>query len=328
MPNSPRMSWPYPAESQDPWFDAFVGLINALDASGFASREDRNIVLMRGGTITFVAGTGVLSWSEPLELLAPITGFLWSIPAGNLMLPDGGIFYVNVVRSPQDNTSLASLAAMQVPPTDQGFLIGIRRGDRVYFRNGAVAVDGFPGTIIEDGCCGGGGGGGTNWNPVFDKFLGTGILTTFALSQLVDPGKLDGVLAHRNGLLSEKVVAPATIDEYMVSNIAGVTYVTYGLPLLGTDRIFVTYGTGGTGWQPVFDKFLGTGLATAFPLSQVVPGAKFPGVLAHRNGMLAEQVAFPATLDEYSVSTVLGITYVTFGLPLAVTDRIFVTYSF
>ena len=52
MPNTSKMAWPYPTENQDPWWDAYVSLMTAMDASGFASREDRSIVVMEGGRIT------------------------------------------------------------------------------------------------------------------------------------------------------------------------------------------------------------------------------------------------------------------------------------
>jgi hypothetical protein len=157
MPSSPRMSWPTIAENQDPWFDAFTGLVNAIDASCYASREDRHAVLMGGGIISFTAATGLLTWAASLEVLAAVTGYLWTLPAGQVTLQDGEIFYVNLVRAPQSGTGLAAQHAMQVPTTDQGFLLAIRRGIRVYFRNGAVALDGHPGAIIQNPGSGGGG---------------------------------------------------------------------------------------------------------------------------------------------------------------------------
>jgi hypothetical protein len=233
------MAWPYPDEHQDPWYDAFVGLMTAMDFSGYAAREDRNIVLMGGGTIAFDAALNTLTWSAPLYLLAPITGFLWAIPAGSVTLFDGRLLYTDLVRAPQAPTTLAGVVANQVPSSDTAFLLAVRRGTRVFWRNGAVSIDGIPGAVIDDGGPSGGGGGST---PAFDKYLGDGLTTVFPLTNLVSVLRHPGVLVYRNGLLLDQTVAPATVDEYSVGNVGLVTNVTFGFAPSGTDRIFITYG--------------------------------------------------------------------------------------
>ena len=238
MPNSSRMSWSFPAENQDPWYDAFLGLVTAMDYSGFAAREDRNIVLMGGGLITFDAATDSLTWATPLVLLAPTTGFLWTIPAATISLYDGRLFYIDLVRAPQAPTSLTPVVSNQVPSTDYAFLLGVRRGSRVFFRNGAVARDGLPAAIIDDGS---GGGGGTSLSPGFDRFTGTGMLLSFDLTNYVPVLQHPGVLLHRNGMLLDPTVAPALLDEYLVSNVGPITRVTLGAAPQITDRLFVTY---------------------------------------------------------------------------------------
>ena len=58
MPTSPKMGWNFPEEDQDPFYDDFEDMVNAMDASGTAAREDRNIVLMGGGEFSFDDATG------------------------------------------------------------------------------------------------------------------------------------------------------------------------------------------------------------------------------------------------------------------------------
>jgi hypothetical protein len=232
------MTWPYPAENQDPWFDAFVGLIIAIDYSGYAAREDRNIILMGGGIISFDAALNTLSWASPIVLLAPNTGFLWTIPAGSVTLFDGRLLYVDLVRAPTAPTTLLPLVSNQVPSSDTAFLLAVRRGSRVFWRNGAVSVDGVPSAVIDDGGPSGGGGSAT---PAFDRYVGTGALFDFDLTNFVAPLKHPGVLVHRNGLLLDQTALPATVDEYVVNNVGLVTRVTFGAAPAVTDRIFVTY---------------------------------------------------------------------------------------
>jgi hypothetical protein len=136
------MSWPFPEDGQDPWYDALRSFADFQDASAYAAREDRHILLMEGGTVTWTASTGIVTWSDPIEVLAAITGFRWSIPAGSLTLQDGEMGYLELVRSPTQDLNLTFNVARQAPPSDQALLMCIRRGTRVYWRDGYVLNDG------------------------------------------------------------------------------------------------------------------------------------------------------------------------------------------
>lgn len=170
MPNTPRMKWPIPGEHVDPWFEAFVDLMGEVDASGYAAREDRNIIGTGGGTFTFVSATGVITWSSTISFLAANTGFLWQIPAGNVSLADGQVWYVNLVRAPSDNTALANVVASNLSAAadgDAAFVIAVRRGNKVYFRNGNNMADGDSFEVFETTGAGGGGGGSGSTALVF-----------------------------------------------------------------------------------------------------------------------------------------------------------------
>lgn len=147
---SPRMKWPFPEQGQDPWFDAFQSMVNALDASGYASREDRQIFIGQGGTLCWNAQTSVLNWSAPIVLFAPITGFQWQIPAGTAIIQDGQLAYVNLVRAPASNLNLNLVVANQVPSSDVAMLICIRAGDRLYFRDGHILLNGHCDPILSE----------------------------------------------------------------------------------------------------------------------------------------------------------------------------------
>ena len=69
VPNSDRLLWPYPSASDDPWYEKFVSLVKAQDASAYASREDRQTILGGGSTLYF--NTLWLMIGPPL-LLGPI----------------------------------------------------------------------------------------------------------------------------------------------------------------------------------------------------------------------------------------------------------------
>lgn len=139
---SPRMAWAYPAEGTDPWFDAFETLIGAQDASAYAAREDRNILVLGGGTVAWDALTGVLSWSANIELTSTISGFLVSIPAGSETIAEGRLAYLILTRAPVAPTSAALVVADNTPNTNDAVVFALRRGSTLYFRNGRTINDG------------------------------------------------------------------------------------------------------------------------------------------------------------------------------------------
>jgi len=151
MTSTNKMLWPYPNKDSDPWFAGFESMTGAMDASGYAAREDRNILISGGGTVSFVASTGLLTWSAAIVLMSPISGYKLTLPAGSAVLVDGASLYVNVVRAPTGNSSLASFVSAQVPNTDSAMLLAVRNGAAVYFRNGSEVGDGQSKTLFSSG---------------------------------------------------------------------------------------------------------------------------------------------------------------------------------
>lgn len=137
---SPRMGWPYPSENEQPWFEIFEDFIRALDASAYAGREDRNLILMGGGTVSWDGTT--LSWSEPIEVLSPNTGLLAQIPAGSISPNDGQVVRGDIPRAIGINTSMALGLASFAANNNNSILFAIRRGTRVYWRNGLLMESG------------------------------------------------------------------------------------------------------------------------------------------------------------------------------------------
>lgn len=151
MTNTNKMLWPYPSKDSDPWFDGFESMTAAMDASGYASREDRSILIDGGGTVSFTASTGLVTWSSAIVFLSSIAGFKLSLPAGTATLLDGQCLYVNVTRAPTGNVTLAGFVSNTVPNTDSAMLLAIRDGSAVYFRNGAQVQDGQSKTLFSSG---------------------------------------------------------------------------------------------------------------------------------------------------------------------------------
>lgn len=154
MPLSTRLKWPIPSEGQSPWYDAFLALVNKIDASVFASREDRHIVLMEGGTVSFVASTNTLSWDGTIEVLAGVTGFHWDLGPQSVSILDGEMMYIDVSRSPTQNTVVTPQVAKKIPSTDAALLLCIRRGSEILWRDGFILTDGVASDIFTSSSVG------------------------------------------------------------------------------------------------------------------------------------------------------------------------------
>lgn len=140
--NSSRMSWPYPGRDDDPWYDGFRDLIQALDASGFASREDRGLILTGGGTVSWTLLTSTLAWSGIISIFSPLSAFLIQISPGSAVLADGQVLYVDLTRFPLENKSATAVVADKVPSTDNAYILAVRIGAYVFLRTGHSLSDG------------------------------------------------------------------------------------------------------------------------------------------------------------------------------------------
>lgn len=160
MPISPRIHFPYPDEGSKPWDAVFTAMVEAIDASLYAEREDRNLLITGGGIMTFEALTGVLTWGANIEVFAATTGFFWVIPGpSSLVVDDGNVLFVTVSRAPQSSVGvtlqLGSVAPNE-PRGDDQVLIGLRRATRLYFRDGRSIADGESFAVFDSSAGGGG----------------------------------------------------------------------------------------------------------------------------------------------------------------------------
>lgn len=149
--SSARLGWPLPNPNEDPYYDAFLALINAIDTSVYGpAREDRNLVLMSEATVAF--GSDTLTWSAPIELLCAPQGTLWRLPAGSTGLSDGQMLYVLLPRAPTGTVQVTARTAMAAPQpsedADAALVLAVRRGSVIYWRNGRTLANGESGSIF------------------------------------------------------------------------------------------------------------------------------------------------------------------------------------
>jgi hypothetical protein len=161
---TPRMQFPYPSDREQPFFTSYRSGELARDASHWALSENDNLVFAGGGTWTWTAGTGVLSWSADLLILgftSPTKSYLL-IPAGSIVVEDEEVVFFNVLRLLQTNAN----ATLEKGPTiakpgvrlHDLMLFAARVGDVIYFPGFKSMVDGDAGSLYGGGLPGGGGG--------------------------------------------------------------------------------------------------------------------------------------------------------------------------
>lgn len=153
---SSRMEWPYPTAETNPWYQIFESFVAALDASGYATREDRQLIMAEGGTVSWDLGTETFSFDGTILLTAPITGFLWQVQAGNFVLTNGQVLYVTLNRGPGSNTALTAQVGNTVPSDDDALILAIRINSSIYLRTGLVLGDGDSVSGVSPGSGGGG----------------------------------------------------------------------------------------------------------------------------------------------------------------------------
>jgi hypothetical protein len=229
------MSWPFPAEGQDPWFEALEGFFNATDQSGYASREDRHIILQGGGPISFAA-SGVLSFGSDLEILAAITGFQWRVDGPtSVTMDDGQVLYVDLVRAPTNSLPVTPVVASQVPSSDSALILAVRRGSTIYFRNGAsLLVSESLASIAASG------GGGSVFPVAFQVNDNLGFITTptnflDGLRELGVAGEVSAVIVSQE---IDGTAGNTKVELYKVDPSGAETQITV------TDSISLAFGGG------------------------------------------------------------------------------------
>lgn len=140
---SSRMQWPYPTREDDPWYDYFKDFVQAVDASGFATREDGSIIWTGGGTVSWDLATKTLTWTDVIEVYSPIGSRLLQIAAGSIAgWENGEVVYLTLTRQPLANIVATLVKASQLPSNDNARSFAVRIGNAIFFRTGMSLGDG------------------------------------------------------------------------------------------------------------------------------------------------------------------------------------------
>ena len=143
MPETPRMSLPYPNKDDTDWFDQVEILFRTIDAHMYAHREDRNTVMYSSATWTWDAPSDTLTWDAPFYITGAQTGGRWKVDAGSLSIEDGYMMVVAIPRYPQSEDVVTDVQARAAcEQNDEGFVVCVRKGSDLYFRTGVLVTTG------------------------------------------------------------------------------------------------------------------------------------------------------------------------------------------
>lgn len=153
---TPLLGWVTPAPENSHWYEDFIGLVEAIEASVYAGVEDRNLIIHGGGDIAFDAGTGAVSWSSTLYCDGFGTGYRVTIAAGSRILADGQSLVVDLVRAPSADTAASTAVRTSLGAAKSAQVRLCKRvGARLYWRFGSVQPAGTT-TIAAMGAGGAG----------------------------------------------------------------------------------------------------------------------------------------------------------------------------
>lgn len=142
MANSSNINHPIPDFGQKGFYEDFTQLVDSLDESDYASRTDRNLAVIGGGTVS-MSTSGEVSWTDDFQFIDNITGNegVLSSDQSPVTLNPGDVAWVNVVRGPVSDYELdIKVSSGSIPNTHKSQALFARYGDKLWIR-GRETID-------------------------------------------------------------------------------------------------------------------------------------------------------------------------------------------
>jgi hypothetical protein len=325
--NTPLNQYPIPSEYEEPYFATARSYFLATDAADWAHSENDNTIWAGGGSFSWNATNGTLTWASQVELRTKTT--VWKAivqgppaPGGQVVLQDGEVAYFRMPRLQVED----QIVTLEIGPITQlpGVrlhditLFATRIGTTVFFADGKSLKDGESGEIF-------GGGTGSTVQPhehqpakvIEPPAMGTGVLDLNIIS--FSPANLKRVRLFRNGELQN---AP---DDYTVDlNTGIVTLVTPTVrpnildpdperfvAFMETNPPVITTGDHAHLAPRIVEPIAGT-----FQIDMLVTSLDYPAlqrIELHRNGSVLSEP------DDYTLDLPTGL--VTLVIPSAAGER-------
>ncbi|MGD9726404.1 MAG: hypothetical protein AB7V39_08400 [Nitrospiraceae bacterium] len=329
--NTPLNRYPIPSEYEEPYFATARSYFLATDAADYGLAENDNTIWAGGGSFSWSATTGTLTWATPVELRTKTTVWKATIagppsPNGSVTLQDGEVAFFQMPRLQVANQTVT----LQIGPITQlpGVrlhditLFATRIGTTVFLADGKSLKDGESGELF-------GAGTGSTVQPhehqdakvIEPPSAGTALLDLNIVS--FSPALLKRVRLYRNGELQNNP------DDYSVDTTTGI--VTLVTPTVRPNLLepdaerFVAF-------METYPPVITTGdhqhlaprvvepVPTSFQTDMLVTSLDYPALTRielHRNGSIISEpedytLDLPSGLVTLTIPTVAGERFTAF----------------
>ena len=157
---TPLNQYPIPSEYEEPYFASARSYFLAADAADWALAENDNLIWSGGGSFSWNATTGSLTWATQVELRTKTTVWKSTIagppsPGGVLVLQDGEVaFFQHPRLQVTDRAVSLQVGPITLLPGVRLFditLFATRIGTTVFFADGKSLKDGESGELFGAG---------------------------------------------------------------------------------------------------------------------------------------------------------------------------------
>jgi len=153
---TPRNSFPYPSEREEPFFESFKAGVLAEDAAMFANADNSNIQFTGGGVFSWDAPNDLLFWTDIVRVNGFHTAFGGSIPVGSILIQPDEVIYFQMPRLVQGSDSdlelfRSSRIFLEGARLHDLRLFCVRKDTTLYFYNGLSLKDQDTGVLFGQG---------------------------------------------------------------------------------------------------------------------------------------------------------------------------------
>lgn len=152
---TPRNFFPYPSENQEPYFNTFKGGELARDAAHWAHAENDLITIRDGGTFSWDALSGDLTWSTDINISTFTTLFNVVIEAATVSLQDGEVLFYQIPRLLESDTIVTLTKGSRINISGVRLhdlrLLAVREGDTIFMPEGKSLLTGESSILFGGG---------------------------------------------------------------------------------------------------------------------------------------------------------------------------------
>lgn len=153
----------YPGKNDVEWFNTFQQMIEAVGQHIRGLSQNAELLYTGGGSVSWNATTGTLTWAEDIKVWQHETGFESVIPAGSVVIASGEIAFYRLYRSLEAEATvvLSTGPLIQSPDDVRANLtrFAINVGGICHLPNGKCLKDGEAADVFEAGAASLGGAG-------------------------------------------------------------------------------------------------------------------------------------------------------------------------